>query len=131
MLPLSNMSPHPLLFLEFSTWIQNAFPSLTRSVGTSCQSQALLVCVSLSRQALLSPHPTSLHLFKHFVEVIGDIFNSLQSKLFSLSCLLTSFCLSLASVVKLYPPGIFPFHLSIKLHLSQSSSITLLLKSPG
>lgn len=130
----SNMCPCPLIFLEFSTWIQNALCSLTRSAGTSCKSQAPLGCVSLSLQASLraiSPYPTSLHLFKPFAEVIDGVFNSLWSTLFSLSCHLTSFYLLPASGVKLHPPGIFPFHLYIKLHLSQSSSITLLLKSPG
>lgn len=102
-----------------------------RKATTSCKSQALLRCVSLSLQAAVSPHPTSLHLFKPFVEVSDGIFNSPWSTLFSLSCLLTSFYLSPALGIKICPPGMFPFHLYIKLCLSQSSSITLLLKSPG
>lgn len=65
------------------------------------------------------------------MEVIDGVFNTLQSKLFHLSCLLTSFYLSPALGVKLHPPGVFPFHLYIKLRLSQRSSIILLLKSPG
>lgn len=101
------------------------------SKGTSCKSEAPLRRVSLSLQAAISPHPASLHLFRPSVEVVDGVFNSLGSTLFSLSHLLTSFYLLPALGVKLHPPGIFPFHLYVKLRLSQSSSITLLLKSPG
>lgn len=121
-LPLIKMWSCPLLFLEFSSWFQNAF--CRQDQRHLLQVPVFPWIYVLVATGDCQPKCLSLHLCKSFVEAMNGICNTPGSRILSLSHLLTFFYLLPVLGLMLHTPGFLPFPLYIKLCLNQSNSIT-------